>query len=92
MFWDLEEESKPFTDVNYNPELFYNLKLKSKFINNGDANAVAMEIGEHEVLPVVQEVPVSRLKVSRQLALIQRQGQRLSPAAQNFRSQLLSSA
>lgn len=24
----------------------------------GDANAVAMEIGEHEVLPVVQEVPV----------------------------------
>ena len=41
---------------------------------------------------LVQEVPVSRLKVSRQLALIQRQGQRLSPAAQNFRSQLLSSA
>src|SRR5881392_2011534 len=24
----------------------------------GDANAIAMEIGEHEVLPVVQEVPV----------------------------------
>jgi predicted TIM-barrel enzyme len=24
----------------------------------GDANAVAMEIGEHEVLPVVQEIPV----------------------------------
>src|SRR5213592_1765293 len=24
----------------------------------GDANAIAMEIGEHEVLPIVQEVPV----------------------------------
>jgi len=24
----------------------------------GDANAVAMEIGEYEVLPVVEEVPV----------------------------------
>src|SRR2546423_15475256 len=24
----------------------------------GDANAVAMEIGEHEVLPIVEEVPV----------------------------------
>ena len=24
----------------------------------GDANAIAMEIGEHEVLPVVEEIPV----------------------------------
>src|SRR6267378_637668 len=24
----------------------------------GDANAVAMEIGEHEVLPIVEEIPV----------------------------------
>jgi phospholipase A1 len=27
MFWDLGQESSPFKDVNYNPDLFYRLKL-----------------------------------------------------------------
>src|SRR5690349_6212575 len=30
MFWDIPKESSPFTDVNYNPELFYRW-----YMNNG---------------------------------------------------------
>jgi len=33
MFWDLKKESKPFSDVNYNPELFYRLWFDNLFIN-----------------------------------------------------------
>ena len=39
---------------------------------------------------LVREVPVQGLKVTRQLALVNRKGQQLSPAAVNFRRQLLS--
>jgi phospholipase A1 len=28
MFWELRENSKPFSDFTYNPELYYHLKLK----------------------------------------------------------------
>ena len=38
---------------------------------------------------LVREVPVQGLKVTRQLALVNRKGQQLSPAAVNFRRQLL---
>ncbi|MBL6808877.1 MAG: LysR family transcriptional regulator [Pseudomonadales bacterium] len=38
---------------------------------------------------LVQEVPVAGLRISRKLALAQRKGGTLSPAAQNFRRQLL---
>ena len=41
---------------------------------------------------LVQEVPVVGLRISRKLALAERKGRTLSPAAQNFRSQLLREA
>ncbi len=30
-FWDLTRESKPFKDTNFNPELFYRLKLNNSY-------------------------------------------------------------
>lgn len=37
MFWDLSEDSKPFKDSTYNPELFYTYDLKRKvFLDNID--------------------------------------------------------
>lgn len=30
MFWDLDAESKPFRDINYNPEIFYRFNLSNK--------------------------------------------------------------
>ncbi len=34
MFWDLDKESKPFSDVNYNPELYYTFKVNNSFFKN----------------------------------------------------------
>jgi phospholipase A1 len=31
MFWKLEEDSKPFRDLTYNPELFYRLKIRRHY-------------------------------------------------------------
>ncbi|MBX9767248.1 MAG: phospholipase A [Bdellovibrionales bacterium] len=36
IFWNLQEESKPFFDATYNPELFYRLKLKGSWISHFD--------------------------------------------------------
>lgn len=35
-FWDLKKESKPFSDVNYNPELFYSWDLNKSWIESID--------------------------------------------------------
>lgn len=43
MFWELAEQSSPFKDVNYNPEIFYR-----KYVEDRPATWVDVGIFEHE--------------------------------------------
>lgn len=44
MFWDIADESSPFKDVNYNPELFYRIKTP----NAGILESIDIGIFEHK--------------------------------------------
>lgn len=38
MYWDLEGNSKPFRDVNYNPELFHHIQMDKGLLDSIDAS------------------------------------------------------
>lgn len=44
MFWDLDAESKPFQDINYNPETFYRFNLS----NSARTSWLDLGLFEHE--------------------------------------------
>lgn len=49
MFWDIFEESKPFSDVNYRPELFYRFfEKRNQFFTNLDIGYLHFSNGNKE--------------------------------------------
>lgn len=48
MFWDIYEDSKPFRDVNYNPEFFYRFPIKGEHYGSVDIGYLHSSNGKGE--------------------------------------------
>lgn len=48
MFWDIHKDSKPFHDINFQPELFYRFIIKDRFLKSIDTGVLHYSNGKAE--------------------------------------------